>query len=301
VTVNAGGTLAGTNQDAFGSAGFAAPGTITINGGTVTDLGTSNYRVTLPNLIFTGGTLSSAAGNAGDGYGNFSLYGNGASASVVTNASATRATISAASIAVELPTTFTVAAGNTSSGVDLIVSSNLNGSFSPFGSYGITKSGPGTMELTAANTYPGNTTITAGTLAISGSIASTTITLDGSSNFASLKLMSATALSSNAGLIVDTANATSIVLDFNGNQTVATWEINGTYAQPGTYSPSNEPAGYPALLTSDLGDDGTLTVAVPEPSLAGAGMLAMAGLMARRRRRSVRRCRAAAPAWHSYV
>jgi LPXTG-motif cell wall-anchored protein len=63
-------------------------------------------------------------------------------------------------------------------------------------------------------------------------------------------------------------------------------EINGTYADPGIYSTSHEPAGYPALLTSDLNDDGTLTVAVPEPSLAGAGMLAIAGLMARRRRRS---------------
>ena len=33
---------------------------ININGGTVTNLGTASYRITLPNLTFTGGSLTSA-------------------------------------------------------------------------------------------------------------------------------------------------------------------------------------------------------------------------------------------------
>jgi autotransporter-associated beta strand protein len=38
---------------------------------------------------------------------------------------------------------------------------------------GLTKTGPGTLELTAANTYSGNTTLRAGTLRLNGSIAAT--------------------------------------------------------------------------------------------------------------------------------
>ena len=57
VTVNAGATLVGIGSDAFGYYPNTAPSVLFINGGTVTDVGTSSYRVALPNLTFTGGTL----------------------------------------------------------------------------------------------------------------------------------------------------------------------------------------------------------------------------------------------------
>jgi fibronectin-binding autotransporter adhesin len=171
-TINAGGILIGVDQDAFGN-GSTAPTSITINGGTVTDLGSADYHITLPNLAFTGGTLSSAAGNTGDSEGNYVLNGNGngttATATVTTNAAAATAVISAAAISLPLPTTFIVGAGTTPSGVDLLVSSQLT-------DYGanaelVTKAGRGLMELTASNSYTGGTAINVGTLAITSDAA----------------------------------------------------------------------------------------------------------------------------------
>jgi autotransporter-associated beta strand protein len=164
VTVNANATLVGGNADAFGFAPNAVPATITINGGTVTDLGTASYRVTLPNLNITGGTLTSAGGNNGDANGNFSFFGDGTTATIATNASSTTTTISAAGVSMQRPTTFNVAAGTTSTGVDLLVSSNVVVN----GTNGMTKTGAGVMSLTGTNTYTGTTTVTAGTL-IAGS------------------------------------------------------------------------------------------------------------------------------------
>jgi len=214
VTVNSGATLVGGNADAFGYAGGAAPASIAINGGTVTNLGTSNYRVTLPNLTFTGGTLTSAAGNTGDQYGTFSFYGNGSAATVTTLASTATATISGGSVSLEVPTTFNVAAGTTASGVDLLVAAPLT----PFGGFApdtLTKVGNGTMVLTAANTYDGATTITAGTLQLGDGTAGH----DGS--------LATSGITDNAAL----------VYDLNGNQT-AGYIIGGsgtlTKGGPGT-------------------------------------------------------------------
>ena len=60
VTVGGGATLIGANADAFGFTAGAgtSPLNININGGTITDLATASYRVTLPNLSFTGGALT---------------------------------------------------------------------------------------------------------------------------------------------------------------------------------------------------------------------------------------------------
>ena len=93
-----------------------------------------------------------------------------------------------------------------------------------------------------------------------------------------------TSVSSSTVLSVNPANASTIVLDYNGNLTVTALQINGIFAAPGIYSASKEPSPDPTLFNSDSGYTGTLTVFTPEPSVAGV-MLTMTGLMARRRKR----------------
>jgi autotransporter-associated beta strand protein len=165
-TINAGATLIGTRSDAFGFAPHTAPATIVINGGTVTDLGTSSYRVTSPNYTFTGGTLTSAPGNNGDVSGNYSLFGNASSETVTTNAASTTATISAKAISFQVSTNFNVASGTTPSGIDLLVTSQLL----PFNTTGVMpwmKSGAGVMDIDANSpTLASPLTISAGALQI---------------------------------------------------------------------------------------------------------------------------------------
>jgi autotransporter-associated beta strand protein len=186
VTILAGGTLTGANQDAFGFTPGTnnAPATIFINGGTVTDLGTGNYRVTLPNLVFTGGLLTSAPGNNGDANGNYSFNGDNSTFTLTTNPSATTALINAGVIAVQKPTTLDVASGTTPSSVDLTISSVLR-SFGT-GTAPFTKTGAGVLSLTGANTYLGATTVNGGRLlvgdGVSGSLngtASVTVNIGG--------------------------------------------------------------------------------------------------------------------------
>jgi fibronectin-binding autotransporter adhesin len=171
-TIEAGATLIGANADSLGfNGGTTSPLLININGGTVTNLGNASYRITLPNLSFTGGTLTSAAGNLGDANGQFSLQGpQGGPSSVTTNAASTTAVISAPIVSIQNALTFNVASGSvvggTTPGVDLLVSSSLR-------SFGATtnpfiKTGSGVMQLTGANTYTGTTAVTAGTLLVNG-------------------------------------------------------------------------------------------------------------------------------------
>jgi autotransporter-associated beta strand protein len=180
VTVNAGGTLVGLGSDCFGYYPDTAPAVLFINGGTVTDSGTANYRITLPNLTFTGGTLTSVAGtNNVSGSGNYSLFGTGAASVVTTLSNNTTAVISAGAIGLQQDnqatgtTTFNVAAGNVTGGptpgVDLLVSSIIMNYSTEVG--GLTKTGSGVMAVTGANTYTGATAVNGGTLEVNGSLA----------------------------------------------------------------------------------------------------------------------------------
>jgi autotransporter-associated beta strand protein len=168
VTVNAGATLVGLGTDSFGFHPDTAPNMIFINGGTVTDAGASNYRITTPNLTFTGGTFTSAVGNNGDVDGNYSFFGTGSAATIKTLAATSTAVISAEYVSCQEPTIFNTAAGTVTGGatpgVDLLVSSTII----PFGAQPITKTGPGVMELTGTNTFTGSISNQAGTLLIGG-------------------------------------------------------------------------------------------------------------------------------------
>ena len=230
-TVNTNTTLVGTNADAFGY--NVAPTTININLGTVTDVGTSSYRITLPNLNFTGGTLTSAAGNNGDGNGNYSLNGSGGSCTVTTAATNVTATISAP-ISIQSPTNFNVAAGTTPSGVDLLIASAIL----PYGSQPFTKSGLGLMLLdfnSPACTSP--ITISAGTLqvgAASDTVALTTplgrgaVTNNATLNSASSQAVTISNNISGTGILTKNGNN---ILTMSGNSinwTGAVSVISGT-------------------------------------------------------------------------
>ena len=85
VTVNSGGTLQFNIEDALGY-NFGASAALNIVGGTVTSAsvvnttpvqnGGTSFRVTLPTLNMTGGTLSSGTNNQGDQYGGSYYIGN---------------------------------------------------------------------------------------------------------------------------------------------------------------------------------------------------------------------------------
>ena len=120
VTVNANGTLRLDIEDALGYNG-GSPSQLNINGGLVTladvanstpvQYGGTSFRVTLPMVNFQGGMLSSGANQEGDRYGGCYLFQN-----VNTMASTSTAVINAYSISLSGDATFTVAAGNTTSG-----------------------------------------------------------------------------------------------------------------------------------------------------------------------------------------
>jgi autotransporter-associated beta strand protein len=231
VTVDSSGTLVGGGGDSFGYSPHVAPANIFINGGTVTDLGTSSYRITMPNITFAGGTLTSAPGNAGDASGNYSFFGVGAPTVVTTLATNTTAVISAGKIALQQNgqatgiTTFNVAAGSVSGGVtpgvDLLVSS-------PLGIWGtatssVLKSGAGVMAFGGTNTYTGGTTISAGTLQLGTAndvanlnepLGTGLVTNNASLSFASSQTVTVTNVVSGSGTLT-VSSGTAILLGAN--------------------------------------------------------------------------------------
>jgi autotransporter-associated beta strand protein len=152
VTVNSGGTLSGTSNNAFGY-GANRIQTLNINGGTVTTSanGDQGWGIT---VNMTSGTL----GSTGPGY-----YSLGGGSSVNILASANPAMVSGAIRIREgnagdlLP--FSVADG--AAAVDLTVSESIS---EQGGVRGISKTGPGTMEMAGANTFSGPVNVGEGTL-----------------------------------------------------------------------------------------------------------------------------------------
>jgi fibronectin-binding autotransporter adhesin len=161
ITVNAGATLQLDAKDALGYyAGNSSE--IILNGGILTTNGGA-FHDTMPAFDLTAGTITAIG--AGDSSGNYILDG-----TITTNAAASPSAISTPG-AVELrnnndlngnssSVTFNVARGSTS--VDLLVASVLENNAD--GSNGLILTGNGIMELAAANTYTGGTTISGGTL-----------------------------------------------------------------------------------------------------------------------------------------
>ena len=163
-TIN-GGTVTFSGNDTFGNNATGASPVITINnGGTLASGGFFN---TMWDLTLNGGTLL-ANGGAHPVFGAFKLSGTvtigGSSASNISLGAGTNNNVTLGATDGG-NTTFNVADVTNSTATDLTISTVLSTIGSPSG---LIKTGAGTMTLTAANTYNGNTLVNAGTLVVDG-------------------------------------------------------------------------------------------------------------------------------------
>ena len=159
VTVNTGGTLRLSTGDATGyGTGADRISTINLTGGTLNVNVTNNQTLGNCTINMTGGSITGIASS------NLDFF-NGSSA-LNTLASSTTSTISGTTLGMRQTagTTFTVAQGTTSSGIDLDVSSVIKPGSDANGA--LIKAGAGTMRLSGANTFTGNTILNEGTLVL---------------------------------------------------------------------------------------------------------------------------------------
>ena len=210
-------------------------------------------------VTLEGGTLS-ASGGASASYQSWVLSGgvtvlsNSASA-VITNNSNVNAY---SEIELRDTTVFNVASGATN-GIDLMVPAVLTHSYWEYGNWGtLAKTGGGTMVLTAANLYQGETIVSGGTLLVEspGSI--------GSSGFPAT--VQAGGLLGGTGVINrnTSVEAGGVLEPGNGGVNIGTLTINGNLALAGTtlmkvnrsLAPSNDAIN----VTGTLSPGGTLMV-----------------------------------------
>jgi fibronectin-binding autotransporter adhesin len=177
-----GGTLITNNASALGtgSVTVTAPGTLNNNSGT--------YAL-LTNLSLNGATITANTGLNATSNGSFGLAGtvtvSGSAASTIASGSgASNNYVQIGTAASGGTTTFNVASTG-SGGADLAVNvpiANFQNGTGYSAVSNLTKTGSGTLQLNAASTYVGATTITGGTLQLGsgGSIANSTVISVGS-------------------------------------------------------------------------------------------------------------------------
>ncbi len=170
INVNSGGTLQFSRNDSIGGSAGPSPVTVTVTGGTLTNSTGSYTSITSAN--FNGGTIIDNGG-AQAGYAAFRLGGTvtiGGTTATNFNVGTVVTTGNVNGINLGVgnsndTTTFNVGDVTGDATSDLNVNDILRNSGNSTTGNGLTKTGAGTMTLTAANLYTGLTTISAGTLA----------------------------------------------------------------------------------------------------------------------------------------
>lgn len=304
-TVNiSGGTLTTTSANANDATDLAVRGTTTVNLSGTGTFTTPTLNMTTSQLtsgtasstfnLLSGGTL--VVGRIINGTGGPT----GAGTTFNFNGGTLRASASSTTFMQGLTTANVQAGGaviNTNGFSDTIGQTLVASTTSPGG--GLTKLGAGTLTLsgTAANTYTGGTTITAGTLAAAkdGALGSGNVSV-GSNGV--LTLTGGTTnnyIGDVASLILTgTSNANPFVnLNFTGTDIIGNLSFDGgmTFAQAGTYGA----VGSGALFTnSDFSGTGILSntglAAAPEPSQYAAfavGLLGLGALALKARKRTL--------------
>ena len=178
VTIENAGTVVNFNaNNQFGGAGKAAEAipTVVIDGAT---LNSTRFNI-LGNLTLNNGATLTQSSNDGGAYEGYEFIGG-----TVTVGGSSASTISsnngkANHLAGGRMTTFDVGNATSDSAADLVISTVLrNGSGDYSGAGGLIKTGAGTLELTATNTYSGETIVDAGTLLVTGSISGSWATVN---------------------------------------------------------------------------------------------------------------------------
>lgn len=227
VTVGSTGTLSFTSNNIFGNGvGNANLPAVAVNGGTLTS---TRYNVLGP-VSLSGATLTQSSTDSG-AYEGFQFRGDVTVGGV---AASSIATGNGAANHLNANTTFTVADATGSAASDLVVSAPLRNQSGDFASAvgGLTKAGPGTMELSALNSYTGATLVSGGVLKVSGSISGSTVTVDGATSvlMGSGGTVGATTLTNGASI---SPGASPGILTVAGNFTMNSGtnflgEVNGT-------------------------------------------------------------------------
>ena len=238
VTISNGASVVLRANNVFGGGGKTAATipAIVVDGAT---LNTARFNI-VGNVTLNGAALvnSIPTGTDGASYDGFQFLG-----SVTVGGSAPSTISTPTSRGNHLlgggTTTFDVADVTGDAAVDLTVSTNLrNGSGDYTGTGSLAKTGAGTMLLTAANTYTGTTTISAGTLEIGGA---------GSLG--------------NGSYAGDISNSGALVISSTANQTLSgilsgTGPLTKTAASTGRLTLSNASPAYTGTITVNAGTIG---------------------------------------------
>ncbi len=242
LTINSGATVQLNTGDALGWGGGTAVTQINVNGGTLTNniAGNNSY---LASWTLTGGTMSSLAGGA------YNIIGG--SGTINTLASANPSAINADIDIRGGNSILSINVADGAAATDLLISGVIANSPYESGNNGITKAGAGTLVLSGANTYTGNTTVSAGTLLVNGSLASGSVTilggtllvngsLGGAVNMGAGSYLGGTGIIggattvSNTAIVIPGINGTVGTLTFNSGLTLnsgatAHFDLSATY------------------------------------------------------------------------
>jgi autotransporter-associated beta strand protein len=217
-TINSG-TVTFAVNDTYGNAATLSSAAITANtGGTLASGGRFN---TLWNLTLGGGTLLSNGGVTSD-FGTYNLAGtvtaSGGVTSTISNGTGSNNIINLGhgSSSAVTNTTFNVGAAGTLNVGTILQNHRYFTTSVQVSVAGLIKTGAGTMNLSAVNTYSGNTTVSEGTLTFSGS--------------GRLDNFSANTVSVASGAQIIASSTTNNVLSFGANRT---WDISGTFNSSG--------------------------------------------------------------------